>query len=525
MLLMPLTRGSDMADLYQVLAGVAPGLPAEVEHFEGAAGQVIRPRQFAVPGAPTVLTLEINKINADTLMAVVQDATELHLAEARIALMVRHDALTKLPNRILFRERMEQAIAMIGRGMTFALMCLDLDKFKQVNDTLGHPVGDALLVAVADRLKACVREGDTVARLGGDEFAIIQIDMRQADDANVLAQRIIAAFREPVDVDGHRIMTGVSIGVAVAPGDGVLHGTLMRNADIALYLAKAEGRGSARFFEAEMDARIHTRLVLEQDLQGAVGRNEFELYYQPLVSLVRNRIVGFEALLRWHHPLRGVVSPLEFIPVAEETGLILAIGEWVLRTACHEAKNWPDDIGVAVNLSPVQFRKDDLVATVQAALAASGLRPERLELEITESVFLRDTDGTLKALNQFRAMGIGVALDDFGTGYSSLGYLRSFPFTKIKIDQSFVRDMTTNKDSATIVSAVTSLGKCLGMATIAEGVETLEQLNRLRETGSTQAQGYLFSRPRPASEVPWLIDRLRRIGVNAPSTPVLMASL
>jgi EAL domain-containing protein (putative c-di-GMP-specific phosphodiesterase class I) len=289
----------------------------------------------------------------------------------------------------------------------------------------------------------------------------------------------------------------------------------MRDADIALYLAKTEGRGTARFFEPEMDTRIHIRRLLELDLQAAITRNEFELYYQPLVSLTTNKISGFEALLRWHHPVRGLVSPMDFIPVAEETGMIVAIGEWVLHTACFEAENWPADIGVSVNLSPVQFKKGDLVGTVQEALAASGLQPDRLELEITESVFLRDTADTLKVLQQLRAKGIGVALDDFGTGYSSLSYLHSFPFSKIKIDQSFVRDLMTNKESVSIIRAVTGLGKSLGIKTSAEGVETREQLDTLRVKGCTEAQGYLFSRPVPASEVPTLIEKLQQIGQSA----------
>jgi diguanylate cyclase (GGDEF)-like protein len=446
-----------------------------------------------------------------------EDVTERQQAEASIVFMARHDALTRLPNRVLFRERMEQAITMAGRGTEFSVLCLDLDNFKQINDTMGHPVGDGLLVAVADRLTACAREGDTVARLGGDEFAIIQLGVRQPDDAEVLAARIVAAFLQPFEVGGHQVISGVSIGITVAPGDSASYETLMRDADIALYLAKTEGGGTARFFEPEMDSRIHVRRLLELDLQGAIIRHEFELYYQPIVSLITNKISGFEALLRWHHPVRGLVSPMDFIPVAEETGMIVAIGEWVLHTACFEAENWPDDITVAVNLSPVQFKKGDLVGTVQAALAASGLRPDRLELEITESVFLRDTVGTLTALHQLRAMGIGVALDDFGTGYSSLSYLHSFPFSKIKIDQSFVRDLMTNKESVSIIRAVTGLGKSLGIKTIAEGVETAKQLDRLRMEGCTEVQGYFFSRPRPASEVPALIKKLQQLGQCANS--------
>jgi diguanylate cyclase (GGDEF)-like protein len=441
-----------------------------------------------------------------------EDVTSRERAEASIAFMARHDALTKLPNRSLFRERMEQAIVMAGRGAEFAVIRIDLDKFKQVNDTLGHPVGDGLLVAVADRLQGCVREVDTLARLGGDEFAIIQLSVRQPNDAEVLASRIMAAFGSSFDVDGHQVMIGASIGVAVAPSDSVSYETLMRDADIALYLAKTEGRGTVRFFEPVMDARIHLRRMLEIDLQSAIARNEFELYYQPLISLISSKVVGFEALLRWNHPARGLVSPVDFIPVAEETGMIVPIGDWVLRTACFEAGGWPDDIGVAVNLSPVQFRRGDLVASVEAALAASGLRSERLELEITESILMHNTEGTLRALHQIRAMGISVALDDFGTGYSSLSYLHSFPFSKIKIDQFFVRSLMTNRESMSIIRAVAGLGQSLGIRTIAEGVETLEQLDRLRAEGCTEAQGYFFSRPKPAGEIPMMIERLQQLG-------------
>jgi diguanylate cyclase (GGDEF)-like protein len=446
-----------------------------------------------------------------------EDITEQQQAAASIAFMAHNDSLTRLPNRVLFRERMEQAIVQAGRGTEFAVMCLDLDNFKQVNDTLGHPAGDGLLMGVAERIQACVREGDTAARLGGDEFAIIQLGLRQPDDAEKLAGRIIASFRQPFDVDGRQVMAGASIGVTVALGDNVSYETLMRDADTALYLAKTEGRGTIRFFEPEMDVRIHQRRMLELDLQQAIARNEFELYYQPIVSLVANKVVGFEALVRWHHPVRGLISPLDFIPIAEETGMIVAIGEWVLRTACFEAENWPAELSVAVNLSPMQFKKEDFVATVRAALDASGMRPDRLELEITESILLCDTSGTLVALHQLRAMGICVALDDFGTGYSSLSYLHSFPFNKIKIDQSFVRNLIANKESMSIVRAIIGLGQGLGMRTTAEGVETLEQLDRLREEGCTEVQGYYFSCPRPASELPSLIERLQRIGEGTSS--------
>jgi diguanylate cyclase (GGDEF)-like protein len=498
---------------YRYAAGSIPAMSMSDylfwrEHLSAAK----KPSKFIEElGTHRVVAVDFQPVPSGGWVATHEDITERQQAEASIAFMARHDALTKLPNRMLFRERMEQAIALASRGAQFAVICLDLDNFKQVNDTLGHPVGDGLLVAAAERLLTCVREIDTVARLGGDEFAIVQLGVQQPGDAEILASRIIEAFRQPFDVDGHHVMAGASIGVTVAPGDGVSYETLMRDADIALYLAKTEGRGTVRFFEPEMDARIHIRRMLESDLQGAIARDEFELYYQPLISLTANRIVGFEALLRWHHPVRGMVSPLDFIPVAEETGMIVSLGEWVLRTACFEAENWPEDITVAVNLSPVQFKKGNLVQVVQAALVASGLPPSRLELEITESVFLQDTADTLVALRQLREMGIGVALDDFGTGYSSLSYLRSFPFNKIKIDQSFVRDLTTNKESMSIIRAVAGLGQSLGMKTIAEGVETLEQLDTLRQEGCTEVQGYFFSTPRPASELPGLIKKLMQI--------------
>jgi diguanylate cyclase (GGDEF)-like protein len=445
-----------------------------------------------------------------------EDATERRQTETSIAFMAQHDSLTRLANRMLFHDRLEQAIVMATRGHEFAVICLDLDRFKAVNDTMGHPVGDGLLQAVADRMSSCAREGDTVARLGGDEFAIIQLDVGQPEYAQLLVNRIIEAFRTPFDIEGHQIDIGISIGVAVAPGDGASSETLLKNADIALYLAKTEGRGAARFFEPEMNARIQIRQAIEMDLRDAILRDEFELHYQPLINLIAGEVTGFEALLRWHRPGRGLVSPAEFIPVAEETGMIVAIGEWVLRSACFEAENWPVNISVAVNLSPVQFEKGDIVATVRAALKASGLRPDRLELEITESVLLRETAGTLTALHEFRAMGITVALDDFGTGYSSLSYLHSFPFDKIKIDQSFVRDLVTNKESMSIIRAVTGLGHSLNITTTAEGVETLDQLNMLREHGCTEAQGYLFSRPTPANELPMLMERLKRTDEYGP---------
>jgi diguanylate cyclase (GGDEF)-like protein len=444
-----------------------------------------------------------------------EDITEQKRAEAAVVFMARHDGLTGLPNRVMFHERLEQSIDLVGRGTRCAVLCLDLDHFKFVNDTLGHPVGDGLLRGVANRLRDCAREVDTVARLGGDEFAIIQSDVSCANDAELLASRIVTAFHDPFEIDGHHIRTGISIGVAIAPGDGQTAQKLLTNADIALYLAKSEGRGTARFFEPEMDVRIQARRTLELDLRNAIAGDEFEMYYQPLVNLNTGRIIGFEALLRWHHPTRGLVSPMEFIPLAEETGLIVAIGDWVLRTACFEAQGWPEDIRVSVNLSSIQFTKGNVLATVKASLEASGLRPERLELEITESVLLQNSDSTLITLRQLREMGVAVALDDFGTGYSSLSYLRSFPFDKIKVDQSFVRDLVKDKEAMSIIRAVTGLGQSLCMKTTAEGVETLEQLDILRMEGCTEVQGNVFSRPRPAGELPKLIENIHGLGTTS----------
>jgi diguanylate cyclase (GGDEF)-like protein len=437
-----------------------------------------------------------------------EDITERRRAEAALAFMARHDALTELPNRTLFQERLNEAIARARRGSCCALLCLDLDHFKMINDTLGHPVGDSLLRAVADRLSAAVRNIDTVARLGGDEFAIIQADLDTPNDSAVLANRIIATLNEPFDIDGHRVVTGTSIGIAMAPNDGTSSDTLLRNADIALYLAKAEGRGVFRFFEPQLEARVQARREVEVDLRNALPANEFSVYYQPILNLRSGKVAGFEALIRWNHPTRGLIGPADFIPIAEETGLIVPIGDWVLRAACLEAANWPRDIEIAVNLSSVQFKSGQLLDSVRQALAISGLDPNRLELEITESILLQNSQDTRALLHQLRALGIRIALDDFGTGYSSLGYLRSFPFDKIKIDRSFVRDIGLNSGSAVIVGAVVSIARGLGMTTVAEGVETADQLARVRSLGCSMVQGYLFSRPRPSAEVPGLIRSL-----------------
>jgi diguanylate cyclase (GGDEF)-like protein len=448
-----------------------------------------------------------------------EEVTERRRTDAALTFMARHDALTGLPNRVLFQERLVEAVAATRDGGHCALLCLDLDRFKVVNDTLGHPVGDSLLGDVAARLSAVVREGDTVARLGGDEFAIILANMKLPDHAASMAERILAAFDDPFDVAGHRIVAATSIGIALAPKDGTVPDALLQDADIALYLAKSEGRGNYRFFEPEIDSYIQRRRAVEFDLRNAVPAEDFLLHYQPVLDLRSGRVTGFEALVRWNHPVRGMVSPAEFIPIAEETGLIVPISAWVLQTACMEAAGWPEDIEIAVNLSPVQFKRGHLLEMVQGALAASGLAPNRLELEITESTLMDNGGDRLALLHKLRALGIRIALDDFGTGYSSLSYLRSFPFDKIKIDRSFIKDLDVNPDSATIVGAIVGLASGLRMTTVAEGVETERQLALVREQGIAKVQGYLFSRPRPASEVMGLIGSLRasRTAADAPA--------
>jgi diguanylate cyclase (GGDEF)-like protein len=430
-----------------------------------------------------------------------QDITDQRRSEAKIAHMALHDALTDLPNRSLLNERLEQALAHVKRGDIVATHLLDLDHFKNVNDTLGHAVGDKLLQAVAGRLGALIRETDTVARMGGDEFAIVQVALEQPADAATLATRIIEAISAPYDIDGHQVTVGTSVGIAIGPNDGVDPDQLMRNADLALYRGKSEGRGIYRFFEPGMDLELKARRALECDLRNALVEGQFELYYQPVINLGHGNITGFEALIRWIHPERGIVPPAEFIPLAEEIGLIVRIGEWAIRQACTTVAAWPDDVTVSVNISPAQFRNPGLVQAVIMALADSGLPARRLELEITETVLLEDSEATLSTLHRLRDLGVKIAMDDFGTGYSSLSYLQSFPFDRIKIDRSFVKDITSASGSLNIVRAVASMAKGLGMAATAEGVETQEQLETVRSEGCTEMQGFLFSRPRPVHEI------------------------
>jgi diguanylate cyclase (GGDEF)-like protein len=438
-------------------------------------------------------------------VATYEDVTERRQAEAKIIHMARHDALTNLPNRVLFKDKMEQALA---RGDKLAVMFLDLDRFKGVNDSLGHSIGDALLCAVTERLQGVVSDGDTVARLGGDEFAIVQ-SRATPTQASELAAQIIEALVEPFDVRGHQVVIGTSIGIALAPNDGTEPDQLLRNADMALYRAKAEGRGTYHFFQPEMDAQMQERRRLELDLRKALVDEQFELHYQPLVDIDSGKVSGFEALLRWNHPERGMVAPDVFIPVAEEIGLIVPLGDWVLKQACRDAVKWPEKLTVAVNLSAVQFRNPTLALSVMSALGQTGLAASRLELEITETVLLQENPAVLDMLHQFRKLGVRIGMDDFGTGYSSLSYLRRFPFDKIKIDRSFIRELGVENDSVAIIRAVMRLGSSLGMITTAEGVETEEQLEILRAEGCMQAQGYLFSKARPASEIPAMLQQIR----------------
>ena len=449
-----------------------------------------------------ILSVAYRRMEGGGWVSTFEDITERRRNEARIAHMARHDGLTDLPNRTALREQGLELLGAgrAGGGVCPAMLCLDLDRFKAVNDTHGHAVGDALLRAVADRLRASVRDDDIVSRLGGDEFAVLH---RVADEAGAvaLAQRLVRALSAPYELNGVLVEIGTSIGIAMAGAEGDDIERLLRNADTALYHAKAAGRGTACVFEAAMDETARARRVLERELREALTEGAFEIHYQPLIDLRRNCITGLEALVRWRHPGRGLVGPDTFIPLAEETGLVVPLGEWVLNRACRDAARWPRHVSVAVNVSAVQLRHRNFAQTVLLALAASGLPAERLELEITESVLLDDTETILETLHLLRRTGIRISMDDFGTGYSSLSYLRRFPFDKIKIDRSFVHDSDRNPDAGAIMRALVGLGSNLGITTLVEGVETSEQLAAIRAEGAEQMQGYLFSPPRPIEEL------------------------
>ena len=427
--------------------------------------------------------------------------------EDKISHIALHDALTDLPNRKYFRDQLDIALRRADENDLVAVFYLDLDNFKSVNDTLGHPVGDALLKQVTKRMES-VLDGHLIARLGGDEFAVLVDNVDNVDAITVIAEQLEKSFAESFQVEGHLMPTTTSIGIAVAPHDGDKSDMLMKNADLALYRAKQEGKGQYHYFEQEMDELARKRRETEIDLKLAIEQGQFELYYQPLFNTQQQKINGFEALLRWQHPKRGLIQPIDFIPLAEETGLIVQIGEWVIKEACRQAARWPEHVRIAINISPVQFRTKGLQSILMQALSQSGLAPQRLELEITESLLIDNVTETLKSLHSLREMGVRVALDDFGTGYSSLSYLRSFPFDKIKIDRSFVVDIMTDKGSAAIIQAITGLAAALGMETIAEGVELADQVEMLHKNGCDNIQGYLLSRPVPITAVDALIDSL-----------------
>ncbi len=439
-------------------------------------------RELELDGTPAVLLAAI-------------DVTERRRAEQRLFHMARHDALTGLPNRTQFRERVEE---LVSYHRPFSILLFDLDEFKGVNDTLGHSVGDVLLEQAARRIAGSIRADDMAARLGGDEFVVIHMGAAEEGAIAALVERVIAALSAPFDLDGHKVTISASVGIACAPRDGADCDVLLKHADLALYEAKAHGRRTLRFFAPEMDARLQERRKLEADLRVAVHTGALDVHYQPLVNLVDGAICGFEALLRWRHPERGFISPAEFVPLAEDTGLIGPIGQMVLRRACAEAARWPGDLKVAVNLSPTQFKHGDVLNTVVQALAASGLAPHRLELEITEALLMERSEKILAVLNGVRALGVGLSMDDFGTGYSSLSYLRTFPFTKIKIDQSFVRELRSSVDAQAIVRAILALGESLGLTVLAEGVEHPDDVAYLKLMGCQEGQGFHFGKAQPA---------------------------
>ncbi len=477
----------------------AERLLAELEaRLSGAGGG----EMFVEANPNRTLALTFHRMADGGAVVLFEDITDRRLAEAKINQLARYDALTGLPNRALFRDQMDVAVTSLRRRGPFAIHFVDLDEFKQVNDTLGHPCGDKLLCLVADRLRNTVASSDVIARFGGDEFVVLQYPLVHPEEAATLAERIMGALSKPFQISGHEVVIGASIGIALAPRDGRDADLLLKNADMALYRAKSDGRGAWRFFERGMDVMAQARRSLQVDLRSALATDALKVYYQPLYNLRSKRISTCEALLRWPHPIRGMISPAEFIPVAEEMGLIVDIGDFVLRKACLECATWPGDVRVAVNVSAIQFRRSNVATAVGEALAASGLPPGRLEIEITESVFLDDTELTRHWLDELHEMGVRISLDDFGTGYSSLSYLHSYPLSKVKIDRSFLQGVGTSQRPLNLLHGVARLSADLGMSVVVEGIETAEQLALVaREASVEEVQGFLFGAAMPSSEI------------------------
>jgi diguanylate cyclase (GGDEF)-like protein len=502
------TFRTGFADLEKLMDDVRDILRAQLTLVRASATDTANLAKKTIQIAAWIGVILLILVTSIAVRIVNRITRELAASQEEAQHLALHDVLTGLPNRALLTRQLEQDLAFARRrDGRVALMCLDLDRFKQVNDTLGHPAGDALLRVVAQRLVDCVSGAGMIARLSGDEFAVVQTSASDIAESAALALRIIEALSQPYQLDGQQVVIGASVGIALSPDDTLDSGELLKMADMALYRAKNEGRGTYRLFEPEMDRKMQARRVLELDMRRALAAGEFELHYQPLIDMASSSVSALEALVRWRHPEKGLVPPMDFIPLAEETGLIAPLGAWVLKRACMDAASWPPHVRVAVNVSPIQFKGQDLILAVTEALMQSGLTPGRLELEITESALLTNAETTLAILRELRSAGIRIVMDDFGTGYSSLGYLRSFPFDKIKIDGGFVRDIETSRDCKAIVEAVTGLGLNLDIATTAEGVETIAQLELLRAAGCNQAQGFLFSRPVPAAEVAKLLAR------------------
>jgi diguanylate cyclase (GGDEF)-like protein/PAS domain S-box-containing protein len=485
---MPRTLPALFPDLDLAALPEAEDAPATETRLVGAAGECCDVELLVRP---------LSWRGAQLAILAVRDITERKVAAARIAHLAYHDSLTGLPNRAVFTEHLARTVARAGKSEEpVAVICIDLDGFKAVNDLYGHPAGDELLVGVAHRLRPVTEGEELLARLGGDEFAIVQYGGIQPNQSGLLAERILTALAEPFAIGAQNVRISGSIGIAMFPADAANPTDLIKNADMALYRGKAEGRGLARFYEAAMDEALRRRRQLEGDLRVAIENGELAVHYQPLADLETGSILGFEALLRWSHPQLGPISPATFIRLAEESGLILALGEWVLREACRDAVRWNPPLKLAVNVSPLQFQ-DDLVGMVESILAETGLAPSRLDLEVTEGLLIRDAESALVTLRRLKALGVQISMDDFGTGYSSLSYFRMFPFDKVKIDQSFVQDMIANPQSRAIIRSVIGLGRGLGVPVVAEGVETQEQLDALRAEGCDQVQGFLIARPNP----------------------------